>query len=163
MIIATKADKHDEGWRIVLYDQEAHGTGSAAPTLTHAEFHEEIDTYYQQRQLERERLYAELIEGKTSPVGFFLMLQGMDVKDVAKRMKLRPGVVRRHLTPEGFASATVEQLRRYARIFDVSVADFFWFARCSDGVSVEVRSDASGLLQLVDLSPTGQGSAGERS
>jgi hypothetical protein len=153
MIIASKADKHDNGWRIVLYDRQAPGQGSAAPRLTQAEFHDEIDIYYEQRQLERDRLFGELVGGKTSPVGFYLQLQGMDVVDVAKRTRLRSGLVRRHMTPAGFSSVTVEQLTRYARVFDVSVGDFFWFARQRDGVAVEVKNQAGGLLQFVDLRP----------
>ena len=135
MIISNKAERYDEPWRLVMYNQN--DNGACIPSYIETEYSEEIKIYYEQRTEELKRLHAQVLEGKLSPVGFFVKYQHIAVKDVAARVKLRPGVVEKHMTLEGFRSARVEELQRYAKVFDVSVSDFFEFTFVDETIAVD--------------------------
>jgi hypothetical protein len=149
MIISSKPEQYDGSWRIVLYDIEP--DGQCHPQFTKPELDEHIGSYYVQRAIELERLQQELFDGQISPIGFFMEYHNMDIADLAARMKLSKGTIKKHLTPAGFSSAKVEALRRYARIFDVGVSDFFQFTYVPDEVSVEVRRIQDRLIQNVTI------------
>ena len=135
MIISTKAQTHDEPFRMVMYHED--GDGRCTPRYVESEHVENIHAYYLQRSLEMKRLHEEVIAGTISPVAFFIQYQHMDVRDVAARVRLRPGTVRKHMTPRGFGRARVEELQRYARVFDVSVGDLFDFTFVDEAIRVE--------------------------
>ncbi len=120
---------------MMLYDTDKEG--QCMPSYVPTEYNEEINIYYAQRAEELKRLHAEVLEGKISPIGLFFHLQHMSLGDLAKRVGLRPGQVEKQMTPLGFKSATVEQLQKYAKVFDVAVADFFEFFFISDEIVTE--------------------------
>jgi hypothetical protein len=60
-------------------------------------------------------------------------------------------VVKKHLTPKGLDTIKVEQLRRYARIFDIAVSDFFQFTHVPENVTVEVEKYQGRLIQNVSI------------
>ncbi len=135
MIISTKPKTHDKPFCMVMYHRDA--SGRCTPSYVESEHVENIHAYYLQRSLEMKRLHEAVIAGKISPVAFFIQYQHMDLKDVAARVKLRPGQVRKHMTLEGFAKARVEELQRYARVFDIAVSDLFDFTFIEDNIAVE--------------------------
>jgi hypothetical protein len=155
MIVSSKRTEHDSSFRIVLYDTDAEG--NCVPSYTLPECDDEIDSYYAQRAIELERLRGELLEGRISPVAFFTELQHMDLKDLAARVKLSPGKVKRHMTPAGFDGVKVEVLKRYARVFDVAVADLFGFTFVPDEVQVQTETHHDRLLVDTRLSWRGEG------
>ena len=144
MIITNKAEKLDEPWRLVMYSKNE--AGACTPSYVETEYAEEIETYYRQRVEELKRLHAEVLEGKLSPIGFFVKYQHINIKDVAKRVKLRPGVVEKHMTLHGFRSARVEDLQSYARVFDVAVSDFFEFSFVDEEIAVDRMRHHSRLI-----------------
>jgi hypothetical protein len=131
-LIKKDPEKLDAPFCLVLYDTDA--DGRCVPSYTASEYNEDIGVYYAQRQEELKRLHSEVIDGKISPVGLFFHLQHMTLGDLAKRVGLRPGLVEKHMTQGGFKSATVDQLQKYAKVFDVTVADFFEFYFISDEI-----------------------------
>ena len=128
----------------MMYDTD--DNGRCVPSYVASEYNEEIDIYYQQRAVEMERLHNELLSGAISPISFFVQYQSMVIGDVAKRVGLRAGQVQRHMTPEGFRRATVEQLMRYAKVFDVTVSDFFELSYLADDIETEVSKHHDRLL-----------------
>ena len=144
MIISNKAEKFDEPWRLVMYNRNE--TGACTPSYVETEYSEEIEIYYKQRAEELKRLHSEVLDGNLSPIGFFVKYQHINIKDVAKRVRLRAGVVERHMTFEGFRSARVEELQRYAKVFDVSVSDFFDFTFLDEGIAVKRSRHHSRLI-----------------
>ncbi len=144
MIISSKAETHDEPWRLVMFNPT--DSGKCVPDYIESEYNEEIRIFYQQRAEELERLHREVLTGTLSPVAFFVKYQTMNVKDVAARVKLRSRVVEKHMTLEGFKSARVEELQRYARVFDVSVSDFFDFTFIGDTIAVETKRHHDRLI-----------------
>ena len=151
MIVQGKRAKYDGGWRLVGY--ETGPDGKCAPELRKSDMDAEIGVYYQQREMEFTRLHGRLFAGELSPVGFFLELQRLSPEEVAKRMRLRASVVKRHSSPAGFEQVPIETLRRYARLFDVAVADFFEFVELAEDLTSSVRQGQGGLVQHVCVAP----------
>jgi hypothetical protein len=149
MIVSSKLEQYDGSWRLVLYDTDQ--DGKCNPKYTKTEFDEDIGLYYVQRDMELKRLQRELYAGQLSSVCFFMKYYHMDIKDLAARMKLRKSTVKKHLTPKGFDTIKVEELRRYARIFDISVGDFFQFTHIPEEVSAHVERYDGRLLQHVSI------------
>jgi hypothetical protein len=149
MIVTGKRTTYDGSWRLIQYETD--DQGEIKPALSKSHLDDVIDSYYVQREREFRRLLGELLEGRLSPIGFFVRWQHMTVPDVAARMRLRQSKVKAHLTPSGFRRADVETLERYARIFDVKVGDFFQFTQIDDALSVEVEHSVDGLVQHLKL------------
>ena len=122
------------------------------PSYTVTDFNEEIDSFYVLQAKRFDALSKRLRAREISPIRFFMEYQRMDVKDVAARVRLGVGAVRRHLTPDGFERARVGDLKRYAAVFDLSVAEFFQFVFVSEELRVEVESDEARLLQEITVS-----------
>ena len=150
MIVSSKREQYDGSWRLVLYDTDE--DGKCVPRLTKTEFDDDIDTYYVQRVVELDRLRQELVACKISPVCFFMKYYHMDIKDLAARMRLAKKTVKKHLTSEGFDTVKVEELKRYARIFDVAVSDFFSFIFVNEDLSVKTDEFNDRLVQCVTIS-----------
>lgn len=150
MIVSSKRERYDGSWRLVLYETD--GSGKCVPRLTKSDFDNDIDSYYVQRELELERLQKELIACTISPICFFVKYYHMDIKDVASRMKLSKSTVKKHFTPKGFDYVKVEELKRYARIFDIAVSDFFQFTFVNEELKVETDKYNDRLIQHVTIS-----------
>ena len=150
MIVSSKPDSYDGSWRIVLYEVDKNGRCEAQ--LTKPELDDQIPSYYVQRDLELKRLEQALTAGEISPIGFFMQYHSMDIKDLAARMRLSRGAVKKHLTPKGFARVKVEALQRYARIFDIAVSDFFQFTYVPEALGVEQSRHLERLLLKVTIS-----------
>ncbi len=149
MIIRDERERFGGGFRVVQYDPD--GSGRAVPTLRPSDAEAEIDTYYEQRDKEFRRLYALVAEGALSPIGLFLSYNNLAAKDVAPMVGLRAKAVERHATPEGFGRATVEELGRYARAFDVGVADLFAFVFVHGDLEAEAQRLCNRMLVRVDV------------
>ncbi len=63
----------------------------------------------------------EVLEGRASPVLFFMELRLMDIGIVSAYTGFWKWTIRRHLKPKVFEQLSVKQLKRYAEAFDVSV------------------------------------------
>jgi len=149
MILRDRPEQFAGGWKIVLYDVDA--AGGLKGELTRPVTHDDVQSYYVQRFKEEQRLIEEIVQGKISPLALFLESYRMTVADLAKRAGLRQGTVKKHLTPKGFDEARVADLRRYARIFALSVADFFAFARLGEGVTLAVADHQDHLVQILTI------------
>jgi hypothetical protein len=145
VILTGKAETYDGSLRLVMYDADSRGR--CRGRLERLEFDDQIDVFYEQRSREIERLLARLEAGEISPVAFFASYHNVTVPDLAARTRLGGRRVRKHLTPRGFAGATVEELARYARVFDVAVCDFFQLVVAGEGIEVEVETSPDRLVQ----------------
>jgi hypothetical protein len=149
MLVRSKREEYDGSLRIVLYETDEEGR--CVPRLSKVEYDDQIDTFYVQRQKELERLLADLMEDRISPVSFFMQLQNMTLKDVAARMRISAGRARRHMTREGFDGIKVGTLRRYARMFGVTVSDMFTFTHVSEDVDVEISHSGDRLVTRITV------------
>lgn len=137
MITRSARARYGGGFRFVQY--EPGPSDRCEARVSESLFEAEIDTYYEQQQILLERLAPRVLAGEISPIAAYMELQRMTVVDAAARLRLRRGVVRSHMTRQGFERATVETLARYARLFDVSVADFFQITHLGEGLTAEAE------------------------
>jgi hypothetical protein len=149
VIIRDERERFGGGFRVIQYDPD--GAGRCVPNLRPSDAEAEIDTFYEQRDKELKRLYALVAEGALSPIGLFLTYNNLTAKDVAPMVGLRVRAVERHATPAGFERATVEELKRYARVFDVGVADLFAFVFVHGDLEAEAQRLCDRLLARVDV------------
>lgn len=149
MIIKDKREKYDGTWRIVYFVPD--NDGKLVPQIKKTELDDQIDGYYVQRTEKMKRLYSGLVAGDFSPIRFFVEYNNMTVKDIAARMKISSSKVKKHMTLDGFPQVKIEALQKYAKIFDIGVADFFQFTFIPDNVSVQVKKFKKRLLQQVDI------------
>jgi len=149
MIIREKNESYDGSFRILKY--EADDQGKLAERAIKSDLDDQIETFYTQRQLEMERLEREVLAGKISPIALCMTYQSLTLSDLAARVKLSKRKVQKHLTPAGFADVTVAMLQRYARVFDLNVADFFEFVRLPEGIEVERAQRQDRLIQLLTV------------
>ena len=149
MLVSTRRQSYDGKFRLVLYRPDA--GGRIESRLEKSDFDEEIDSVFALRAVEYERLLGSMLEGRLSPVGFWLEFRGMSAADVALRPRIPRSKVERHATWEGWRSATVQMLALYAKVFDVDVADFFQFGTLDDGIEVEIEIHEDRLLQQVRI------------
>nr|WP_321403252.1 hypothetical protein [uncultured Desulfobacter sp.] len=63
----------------------------------------------------------EILDGKLSPIGFYMACHQMDIKLLAQYMGLYCWQVRRHLKPAVFKKLKPGVLEKYAALFNVSV------------------------------------------
>ena len=151
MIIRDERERYDGTFRLVTYDEDE--AGNLVPNLTKSDMDDVIDSFYVQRQEEMQRLHEELVGGRISAVSFFMQLQNMTIRETAVRVGVGQGKVKKHMTPDGFHSASVKNLMRYARVFDVTVADFFQFTKIQGNLDVASEHMNERLLQHVTVSP----------
>jgi len=153
MIVRDRPEAFDGHWKLVLFDVDQ--AGSLTSELTDPITHGDVPLYYVQRHKEILRLKAEVEQGTISPLAFFVDLNRLNVADLAARAGVGRGTVQKHLTPKGFDAATVAQLRAYARVFDISVADFFAFLHLPDGLEAATHDHQNHLVQVTDVKVRG--------
>lgn len=153
MIVSARPQAYDGSWRIVSL--QVGDSGALEQTLAPLATHDEVHLSYIQQHKTTLRLKAEVIAGRASPLALHLELHRMSAAELATRTGLGKRTVARHLTPDGFGSATVDELRRYATVFDISIADFFVFIELPDGVEAAVTDHRAHLVQVVELRVTG--------
>ena len=140
MIVPEKPETYDGSTKLVMYDADE--DGRCVASRQRVEFDDQINVYFEQRVKELKRLLGELMQGKISPLHLFVVYHNMTVKDLAARVRLSVGKVKHHMTPEGFGDAKVEHLKRYARVFGITVGDFFQFTHLPGSLEVEmVKTD----------------------
>ena len=67
---------------------------------------------------------ARVLRGEASPLLYFMELKLMDVKVLAGYTGFWQWQIKRHLQPTVFKKLSDRALRRYAEVFEISVADF---------------------------------------
>lgn len=66
----------------------------------------------------------QVLDGKASPILFFMEARLMDVHTLAAYTGFWQWQVKRHLKPEGFKKLSDQKLNKYAAAFNIKVADF---------------------------------------
>jgi hypothetical protein len=66
---------------------------------------------------------ARVLRGEASPLLYFMELKLMDIKVLAGYTGFWQWQIKRHLQPAAFKKLSDRALRRYAEIFEISVAD----------------------------------------
>ncbi len=92
-----------------------------------------------------------LLRGEISPIKFYMNYCGLYVKDLAKRMKISESKLKKHLSMNGFYKIKVETLKKYAKIFDIALADLFQFIDVNGNFNIEVKNYNKGVMQNINI------------
>ena len=97
-----------------------------------------LGDFYQIRESLEKRLLASLEKKQISPIARFRELEEFTVTELATRTGIARRRVKKHLEFKHFLKATVEELRRYAEVFNIPVANLFQFIETSQDASWDI-------------------------
>jgi len=82
------------------------------------------DFQLKQQHLE-DNLLKRMLAGEISPLYFYMTLEDISISELAKRAGIRKSKVKKHLDPVHFKKATVAELKLYADVFNIPIANLF--------------------------------------
>ena len=110
--------------QVVLYAEKSDNTIGPVQTGSYVTSHYYNEFLSLMGNLERS-LYEKLQKGEISPVFLYMTLEELTVSELALRVKIPLRRVKKHLTVQHFPTVKVDELRRYAEVFNIPVANFF--------------------------------------
>lgn len=139
-------DAHVEGGhRLVMYVEKDDHTYGPVETGSYL-VENYIDDLREKRSNLKQNCMARLRSGEISPIGYYALLIEIGDGDLARRVGVSRRSVRKHMTPNGFRTLSVEHVRRYAEVFGVPVANMFQVVSTGDGVEVRQEETLSPLV-----------------
>jgi hypothetical protein len=82
-----------------------------------------LDDYELKRKNLEESLRTKIQAMEISPVYYYMVLEDLTISELASRVRIRKGKVKKHLRHEYFNLISSEMLKQYADVFNVSVVD----------------------------------------
>jgi hypothetical protein len=122
--------------QMILYVEKDDGKYGPMQTGSYISANYMDDYIYKRRNLEME-LRGQLTSGQISPVKYYMVLVDLSLSELAARAGIRKSRVKKHLDPKLFGDATVEELLKYAAVFNVPVANLLQVVLVSDHGSLE--------------------------
>ena len=110
--------------QLILYAEKEDETIGPIITGSYMAKNHLSDFYQIWGKLEKD-LFGQLLKREISPVARFKELEELTTAELASRTGLSKRKVKRHLINRHFLKATVEELKRYADVFNIPVANFF--------------------------------------
>lgn len=116
-----------------------------------------MDDYLLKRHNLESSLREQLIAGQITPVKYYMVLEDLTFSELAARAGIRKSKVKRHLDPKYFGGATAEELRKYATVFNIPVADMLQIILIKDkgnfesGLILEYKAERISIVR----EPTG--------
>ena len=93
-----------------------------------------------------------LKKGEASPIAYYMEINRMTVADVATRAGLSRAKVTKQLVPAGFAVASINDLQRYAEVFDIAIADFFEvIVPRKSGIAIRRQKTTNPLFTVIEI------------
>ena len=109
---------------VVLYSEKDDNTWG--PTLTGSQIaHEYLDDFRGKHRRLDENLVDKLRNGEISPVYYYMLMEQLTPAELASRVGLSKRKVMKHFKPEHFGCVKVSQLKKYATIFNIPIANLF--------------------------------------
>ncbi len=106
--------------QLILYVEKDDGTYGPVQTGSYLTKNY-LDDYEMKRKNLAEKLSAEIQEGKSSPIYYYMVMEDLTISELSSRVKIRKGKVKKHLEPDHYRSLKRESLERYAEVFHVTV------------------------------------------
>jgi len=82
-----------------------------------------LDDYELKRKNLENALKERVEKKKASPIYYYMVLEDLSLSELAARVGLRKGKVKKHLEPEYFLKIEEDLLERYAGVFNVTMDD----------------------------------------
>ncbi len=108
--------------QVILYVEKDNGKFEAMQTGSYITKNF-LDDYEMKRKHLEESLRKEVTEERKSPVHFFMVLEDLSLSELAARVGLRKGKVKKHLEPGHYRQLDMKTLQKYADVFNVAVSD----------------------------------------
>jgi hypothetical protein len=83
-----------------------------------------LDVAWNDINTRTEEAKKKMMKGEVSPVLYFMELKLMDLPTLADYTGFWKWTIKRHFKPSVFKSLSEKKLRKYAEVFEVSVAEF---------------------------------------
>jgi hypothetical protein len=110
--------------QFVIYAEKSDGSFSPVQTGSYMSKNH-IDDFFRLAG----NLYNSLIEklrtGKISPIFFYMTIEDMTIAELAARAGISKSRVKKHIDPKGFQKVSVANLRRYADVLNIPLANLF--------------------------------------
>jgi len=113
-----------------------------------------MDDYIEKRRNLELELRDQLTNGMISPVKYYMVLEELSLSELAARAGIRKSKVNRHLLPEGFGTATVGELHRYASVFNIPIPNLLQVVlvknngRLESNLILENKADTISVVQV---------------
>jgi hypothetical protein len=82
-----------------------------------------LDDYEEKRKHLEDTLKAKISNREVSPIYYYMVLEDLTMSELAARVGIRKGKVRKHLGYISFNSIDEDVLQKYADVFNVNVQD----------------------------------------
>jgi len=110
--------------QIILYVEKEDGSYGSIQTGSYISKNFLDDFWFKRINLEKQ--FAEkLCKNELSPVFYYMTLCELSEAELAARAGICKYKVKKHLYAKGFSKITVSELKRYAHVFDIPVANLF--------------------------------------
>lgn len=113
-----------EGHQLILYAEKDDDTIGPVQTGSYLAGNYLDEFYHIWGNFEKE-LFEQLVNKEISPIARYRSLEELSVSELAARAGLPKRRVKKHLKYKYFLKAKVEDLQRYADVFNVPVTNFF--------------------------------------
>jgi len=120
--------------KYIFYAEKDDGTYGTVEGGSYMMENEIDDFWFKKSHLEK-TLRGQLLKGDISPINYYMILEEMTVAELASRSGICKCRVKRHIKPEGFKKASIGELQKYAKAFNVQMANFFQIVETSTGLN----------------------------
>jgi hypothetical protein len=110
--------------QVVLYAEKSDNSIGPVQTGSYVSGHYIDEFYHFMGKIERES-FEKLQNNEISPICLYMNIEELTVSELALRVGLPKRKVVKHLTHKYFPTIKVSELKRYAEIFNIPVANFF--------------------------------------
>ena len=110
--------------QVILYAEKSDNTIGPVQTGSYVTSHYIDEFLYLMGNVEKS-FYEKLQNGEISSICFYMTIEELTVSELASRVKLPLRKVKKHLTSLHFPKIRVSELRRYAEVFNIPVANLF--------------------------------------
>lgn len=108
--------------QMILYVEKEGGIYGPVQTGSYLTANYLDDFFLKRRNLEAD-LRDQVLRGVITPIRYYMVLEELTMQELAARAGIRKSKVKKHLDPSQFGNVTVEELRRYATVFNVPIAN----------------------------------------
>ena len=136
--------------QFVIYAEKSDGSISPVQTGSYITKNH-IDDFFRLSGNLYNSLVEKLKSGKISPIFFYMTIEELSVAELAARVEISKSRVKKHLDPKGFQKVSVTNLRRYADVLNIPLANLFQVIN-----TIEDKSWNMGFREETDVSESVQ-------
>jgi hypothetical protein len=117
--------------QMILYVEKDDGKYGPMQTGSFISANYMEDYIFKRRNLEIV-LRDQLFKNDISPVKYYMVLEELSLSELTSRAGIRKSRTKKHLDPKQFGCITADELRRYADVFNVPVANLLQVVLVND-------------------------------